>query len=47
MEYPFYLALWDNIGPILLEFLQEGLYRCELHPQLTIGIIILLIKRGE
>lgn len=43
----FYLALWDGIGPILLEVLQEGLRRHELHPQLATRIIILLVKRGD
>lgn len=43
----FYLALWDKIDPILLEVLQMGLEKGELHPLLTIRIIVLLAKRGD
>lgn len=43
----FYLALWVDIGPILLEVLREGLTRVSMHPKLMIRIIILLMKKGD
>lgn len=43
----FFIALWDEIGPILLVFLSDGLAKGEMHQKLTIGIIIQLVKRGD
>lgn len=43
----FFLVLWDQIRPILLKLLQEGLKSGILHPQLTHGIIVLLAKDGD
>lgn len=42
----FYLAIWDHVGPILLEVLKMGLELGLLHPQLTKSIFILLEKGG-
>lgn len=43
----FFLTLWDQIGPVLLKLLQDGLKSGILHPQLTHGIIVLLAKDGD
>lgn len=43
----FYLDLWEDIGPILLEVLRDGLDKGELDPNLTIGVIILMVEKGD
>lgn len=43
----FYLSIWDLIGPMLLAMLQEGLQSGSLHPKITEGLIILLVKKGN
>lgn len=43
----FYLALWEDIGLILLEVLRKGLSRGVMHPKLTVEIIIMLMKKGD
>lgn len=40
-----FLALWDEIGSILLEVLREDLSERFFHPKLINIIIILLAKR--
>lgn len=43
----FYLSIWDDIGPILLEVLRVGLKARRLHPQITHGMLVLLAKKGD
>lgn len=43
----FYIVVWDHIGPILLEIIQEGLQSGTMHPHITCGIIVLLKKKGD
>lgn len=43
----FYLCVWDEIGPVLLEVLRAGLKAGKVHPHLTHDIIILLAKKGD
>lgn len=43
----FYLSLWDDIGPVLLEVLRAGLKVGRLHPQITHGVLVLLAKKGD
>lgn len=43
----FFLALWDEISPILLEVLLDGLVVGSLNPKLTMGLFILLPKKGD
>lgn len=42
-----YLALWEQIGPIILAVLQKGLADGSLNPKLTKGLIILLAKKCD
>lgn len=41
----FYLSIWEELGPVLLEILLVGLRVGCLHPQITQGIIVLLAKK--
>lgn len=43
----FYLFVWDDIGPILLEVLKAGLKSGRLHPRITHGMLVLLAKKGD
>lgn len=43
----FFTTLWEEICLILLVVLIEGLAKGEMHQQLPIGVIILLVKRGD
>lgn len=42
-----YLNLWDSIGPNLLAALQARIASSALHPDITLGLIILLHKKGD
>lgn len=41
------MEIWEEIDPILLHVLQDGLEKGEIDPKLTIGVLILLVKRGD
>lgn len=43
----FYVTQWDQIGPVLLEVLREGLDAGIFHPNIVRGIIVLLAKKGD
>lgn len=43
----FYLSTWDQVGPILLELLRDGIRDGSIHPQLTEGIFVLLAKSDD
>lgn len=43
----FFLALWEQVGPLLLKVLQNGISKGCLHPKLTEGIMVMLEKKGD
>lgn len=43
----FYTAVWDHIGPMLLEVICDGLRCGNFHPNITHGITMLLKKNGD
>lgn len=43
----FCVMLWDQIGPVLLEVLCEGLEAGMFHLNIARGIIVLLAKKGD
>lgn len=42
----FYLALWEEVGPALLNLLQDGFEKKVIHKLLVRGTIVLLHKKG-
>lgn len=43
----FYLPLWKDIGPVILEVLRKGIWAGKLLPQHTHGILVLFAKKGD
>lgn len=42
-----FLVLWDQVGPILLKVLEDGIVKGIFHPQVTIGMMLLLAWKGD